>query len=312
MKEILVGHADDKVGLTGCTVVICPDEGAVAGVDVRGAAPGTRETDLLNPVMMVEKVHAILLSGGSAYGLAAADGVMSYLEEKGIGFDVGPTYVPIVPSAVIFDLTIGDHKVRPDREMGYLACMNAEEWNSESLHEGCIGAGMGATVGKIKGIEWATKSGLGIAHLNLGELCVSALVVVNALGDVYDPKTGKVIAGVRDESGFGDTTEILRANHEKVMQFTNTTIGVVMTNAALDKAGATKLAQVSHQGLVRTIRPIHTQFDGDTLFALSYGQVKADPILLGMLAADAVSQAVIRAVETSVGKGGVPAMCDIK
>ncbi|AZR72477.1 peptidase S58 [Anoxybacter fermentans] len=307
MEEIKIGHAEDKEGFTGCTVIICP-KGAVAGVDVRGSAPGTRETDLLNPVMMVEKVHAILLAGGSAFGLAAADGVMKYLEEKGIGFDVGVTRVPIVPGAVIFDLGLGDYRARPDCEMGYQACLNAVENNSA---EGCVGAGIGASVGKIKGMEWATKSGLGMAHLKVGEVEVSALVVVNALGDVIDPETGKIIAGVRNESGFESTEEIFRVNYKKVYKFTNTTIGVVFTNAKLNKAQAKKLAQVSHQGLVRTIRPIHTQFDGDTLFALSYGDLKVDFTLLGIMAADAVSQAVVRAVKTAVSMGGLPAMKDL-
>lgn len=307
MRGIRIGHAHDDVGLTGCTVVICPD-GAVAGVDVRGAAPGTRETDLLNPTAMVDRVHAIMLAGGSAFGLAAADGVMTYLEEQRIGFDVGVTNVPIVPSAVIFDLAIGDPRVRPDREMGYQACLNAVQNNTA---EGCVGAGMGATLGKIRGIEWATKSGLGIAQLKLEKLEVCALVVVNALGDIYDPDTGKQIAGVRTLSGFGRTEDVLKSNYQKIRQFTNTTIGVVMTNAGLSKAGAMKLAQMSHQGLVRTIRPVHTQFDGDTMFALSAGNLTVDPILLSMMAADVVAQAVIRAVKAAHSMGDLPAWRDL-
>lgn len=303
MKQIKIGHAQDLTGVTGCTVVIAPD-GAVAGVDVRGAAPGTRETDLLNPLMMVGEVHAILLSGGSAFGLAAADGVMEFLEEQGIGFDVGMTCVPIVPAAVIFDLGIGDHTIRPDRAMGYQACVNAIENNYQ---EGSIGAGTGATIGKIKGMEWATKSGLGFARKQVGQLEVQALIVVNALGDVLDPATGQVLAGVRTESGYGSTAEILKGNYQKIRQFTNTTIGVVMTNAALTKVEANKLAEVSHQGLIRTIRPIHTQFDGDTLFSLSYGDLKVDQMLLGMLAADAVSEAVIRAVKSAESLTRLPA-----
>lgn len=308
MKNVWIGHAHDEVALTGCTVVICP-EGAVAGVDVRGAAPGTRETDLLNPMMMVGEVQAILLAGGSAFGLGAADGVMDYLEEKGIGFDVGVTRVPIVPSAVIFDLSIGDHRVRPDRKMGYQACQNAILNN---VQEGCIGAGMGATIGKIRGIEWATKSGLGVAQIKLDKLEVLALVVVNALGDIYDPETGKLLAGVRNLSGFCKTEDVLKTNYRKIRQFTNTTIGVVVTNARMSKAEASKLAQMSHHGLVRTIRPIHTQFDGDTLFALSVGNLTVDPILLGMLAADAVEQAVVRAVRAAHSMGGLPALRDLR
>lgn len=308
MKNVLIGHAHDEVAMTGCTVVICP-EGAVAGVDVQGAAPGTRETDLLNPMMMVGGVHAILLAGGSAFGLAAADGVMAYLEEKGIGFDAGMTRVPIVPSAVIFDLGIGDYRVRPDREMGYQACLNAIPNN---MAEGCVGAGMGATIGKMRGIEWATKSGLGIAQIKLDRLEVMAIVVVNALGDVYDPETGKLLAGVRTLTGFSKTEDVLKTNYRKIRQFTNTTIGAVITNAHLTKAEASKLAQLSHHGLVRTIRPIHTQFDGDTLFALSVGNLTVDPILLGMLAADAVEQAVVRAVKSAHSMGGLPALCDLR
>lgn len=306
MQGVKIGHAADLQGITGCTVLICP-EGAVAGVDVRGAAPGTRETDLLNPVMMVDRVHAVLLAGGSAFGLAAADGVMRYLEEQKIGFDVGLTHVPIVPAAVIFDLAIGDHRVRPDAEMGYQACLDAYEGN---LSDGCVGAGMGATVGKIKGIESATKSGLGIAHIKLGELEIGAIVVVNALGEVYDPESGAILAGARGQSGFVRTDEILKHNYQ-VNPFSNTTIGAVYTNAKLSKTDATKLAQIAHQGLVKTIRPIHTQFDGDTIFALSVGEILADPVLLGVLSADLVSQAIIRAIQASTSIGGLPAIADL-
>lgn len=307
MKGIRIGHVHDETALTGCTVVIC-EAGAVTGVDVRGAAPGTRETDLLNPLKMVEKAHAVLLTGGSAFGLAAADGVMAYLEEHGVGFDVGVTRVPIVPGAVIFDLAIGDYRIRPDAEMGYQACTNAFEGN---VAEGCVGAGMGATIGKILSMDWAVKTGLGIAHLTLGELEVSALVVLNAFGDVYDPATGQLVAGVRTASGFGSTVELLRESYATVRPFTNTTIGVVMTNAALTKASATKLAEMSHQGLVRTVKPVHTQFDGDTLFAMSCGDLRVDPVLLQTLAADAVSEAVLRAVKMAEGRGGIPALRDV-
>ncbi len=303
MMGIKIGHAENHQGITGCTVVLCP-EGAVGGVDVRGAAPGTRETDLLNPLMTVGQVHGILLAGGSAFGLAAADGVMAYLEELGVGFDVGIARVPIVPAAVIFDLAIGDHQVRPDCQMGYQACLNAVENN---LLEGCVGVGIGATVGKIKGMEWATKSGLGMAEIKVGELEIGAVVVVNAVGDVYEPQSGEILAGVRSELGFGKTEEVLRTSYQEIRQFTNTTIGVVYTNARLTKSEANKLAQVSHQGLVRTIRPIHTAFDGDTLFALGCGNLEIDQILLGMLAGDVVSQAVVRAVTTASDMGGLPA-----
>ena len=307
MEGIQIGHAHDREGMTGCTVVICP-KGAVAGCDVRGSAPGTRETALLDPLMKVDKVHALLLTGGSAFGLAAADGVMDFLEEKGIGFDVGVTRVPIVPGAVLFDLTLGDYNSRPDREMGYQACLDARE---DNWAQGCVGAGMGASVGKIRGKEWSMKSGLGIGKVKEGELEVMALVAVNALGDVIDPTSGQLIAGVRDEEGFASTEEIMRASYTDNLEFTNTTIGVVATNARLNKAEATKLAQFSHQGLVRTIKPVHTQLDGDTIFAISQGDLEVDLNLLGLLAADAVSQAIIQAVKNAEGMDGIPGIGDL-
>lgn len=295
---IKVGHAGDMVAATGCTVVIC-EKGAVAGVDVRGGAPGTRETDLLNPQNMVDKVHAIYLSGGSAFGLDGASGVMKYLEEKGIGLDVGVTKVPIVPAAVLFDLTIGDFRKRPDLNMGYKACQNAFDKNDMT---GNVGAGIGATVGKIFGDRFSMKGGLGTASIKAGHLVVGAIVAVNCLGDVVDPDTGEIIAGSLDESGkgFADAVRLL----EKGSAFfgglgKNTTIGVVATNGILSKAGANKVASMSHNGYARTIRPVHTMYDGDTIFCLSTCQVEADVSAVGALSAKAVSMAVVSAIKSA-------------
>lgn len=302
---ILVGQASDQTALTGCTAVICP-EGAVPGVDVRGGAPGTRETDALHPLNLVDKAHAVVLAGGSAFGLSAACGVMKYLEEQGIGFDVGITKVPIVAAAVLFDLDIGDCHIRPDASMGYRAAAAA---TAGPVEEGNVGAGTGATVGKILGPERAMKSGLGAAGIRVENLIVNALVAVNALGDVIDPATGKIIAGALAEDGaFWDTEKHLRErlfNPSGILG--NTTIGVVTTNAGLTKAQATKVAQLAHDGLARTIRPVHTALDGDTVFCLANGRATADPIQVGNLAVQAMSCAVMRAVCAAKGAGGLPA-----
>ena len=297
MEGIKVGHAQNLEAATGCTVVLC-EEGAVAGVDVRGGAPGTRETDLLNPVNLVEKVHAVVLAGGSAFGLDAAGGVMQYLEERKKGFDVGVTRVPIVCGAVLFDLAIGDHRIRPDREMGYQACLNATE---KEWQEGNVGAGTGATVGKLFGMKRAMKSGLGAAYLQLGALRVGALVAVNCLGDVIDPQSGQILAGLLNEDGmtFSNTEEtMLKSVRGETNLFkSNTTIGVIVTNAKFTKAQASKLASMAHNGYARTIRPAHTMFDGDTIFAMATGPVDADLNVAGFLSARVMEQAVIRAVK---------------
>jgi L-aminopeptidase/D-esterase-like protein len=295
---IKVGHAGDLTSATGCTVVIC-ENGAIAGVDVRGGAPGTRETDLLNPQNMVDKVHAIYLSGGSAFGLDGASGVMKYLEEKGIGLDVGVTKVPIVPAAVLFDLTIGDFRKRPDFNMGYEACQKACDNN---FMMGNVGAGIGATVGKIFGDRFSMKGGLGTASIKVGQLVVGAIVAVNCLGDVIDPNTGQIIAGALDKSGkgFADTARLLETGNAFFGGFgKNTTIGVVTTNGILSKAEANKVASMSHNGYARTIRPIHTMYDGDTIFCLSTCQVEADVSVVGSLSAEAVSRAVVSAVKSA-------------
>lgn len=307
---IKVGHATDMVALTGCTVVLC-EEGATAGVDVRGSAPGTRETDAIRPTNLVEKANAILLTGGSAFGLDAAGGVMQFLEEKGFGYSLGAIKVPIVPAAVIFDLFIGDSEARPDKKMGYLACLNA---GNGPVHEGNVGAGTGATVGKILGMNMCMKSGLGTASIRVkarGDAIVGAIVVVNALGDVVDPRTGDIIAGARDRLAgeFVDTIRRMTSTRFSVRpDITNTTIGVVATNARLDKMSATKVAQMAHDGLARAIRPVHTMADGDTIFTLSTGNAAADVNVIGTAAAEAMAEAVLRAVKTAKSIAGVPGL----
>jgi L-aminopeptidase/D-esterase-like protein len=301
VPKIKVGHATNALAQTGCTVILC-EEGAAAGVDVRGSAPGTRETDAIRPMCLIQKAHAILLTGGSAFGLDAASGMMQYLEERGYGFPVGSVKVPIVPAAVIFDLNVGDPKVRPDRKMGYQACLNASE---EEIAEGNVGAGTGATVGKYRGME-SSKGGVGTASLTLSandkaedsDIVVGALVVVNALGNVVDPQTGQIIAGARnpDTGEFVDIVAEMTVGSKFAAEFLNTTIGVVATNVALNKESATKVAQMAHDGLAMAIRPAHTLYDGDTIFALSTGSQKADVTTIGSVAAKVMAEAVVRAV----------------
>jgi len=311
---IKVGHFTDSRRPTGCTVLIF-EKGATAGVDVRGSAPGTRETDLLNPVHTVQQIQAILLTGGSAFGLDAATGVVRYLEEHGLGARVGEVVVPIVPAAVIFDLQTGDSKIRPTAESGYKACQAATGGN---VPEGNVGAGAGASVGKMFGAKLAMKSGLGTASLRIGDtgLTVGAIVAVNAVGDVLDPKTGKIMAGARkpDGSGFLDSMAQLRMGRNVELKIgANTTIGVVATNAALDKTQMTKIAQMAHDGLARTVNPVHTLADGDTIFAVATGAspVRASHGAIGALAADVMAQAVVRAVMSARGIAGLPAARDL-
>ncbi len=291
-----VGHAQNPEGGTGCTVVLCK-KGAVAGVDVRGSAPGTRETDLLRPGNLVDKVHAVMLSGGSAFGLAAADGAVEYLEQRGIGFDVGVTKVPIVASAVLFDLHYKDWRIRPDKQMGYEACLNV---NKLFIEQGSVGAGTGATVGKILGIKNSSKGGIGTASLKIGEAIVGAIVAVNAFGDCFDPVTGEIIAGARnpDTGEFLCTKSfMLSGGFKKRESFGNTTIGVVATNAKLTKEQANKIASMAHDGLARSISPVHTMLDGDTIFVMATGETEADVNVLGVAAAEAVARAVVNAVK---------------
>jgi L-aminopeptidase/D-esterase-like protein len=301
-----VGHAQDEEALTGCTVVL-PERPAVCGVDVRGSAPGTRETDLLRPGRLVERVDAVLLAGGSAFGLAAADGVMRWLEEHGRGYPAGATRVPIVPAAVIYDLDLGRADRRPDAAMGYLAASQARV----DFAEGNAGAGTGATVGKALGVAHATKSGLGSASLRLDSgVTVGALAVVNAFGEVRDPETGRRLAGPTNPlTGEPvDTLELLRSARELGnLGLGHTTLVVVATDAALDKAGANKVAEMAHDGLARTIVPVHTMFDGDTVFALSTGERTASVSVVGALAARATELAVLRAVLAARPAGGLAA-----
>lgn len=306
---IRVGHAQDERALTGCTVVLA-EQMAVCGVDVRGSAPGTRETDLLNPTNLVDSVNAICLSGGSAYGLDAATGVMKWLEDRGQGLDVGVGVVPIVPAAVLFDLSIGSPTVRPTAEMGYQATAVA---STGAVVEGNVGAGCGATVGKAAGIAKATKSGLGSSSLTLPTgLVVGAIVALNAVGEVRDPETGRVLAGARKADGFLDSTElIMHGAISSMLPGTNTTIAVVATNAQLNKAEATKVAQMAHDGLARTIFPVHTMYDGDTVFALATGMVEASVDTVGVIAAKVLAEAVVRAVKQAVSAGGLPAYRDM-
>jgi L-aminopeptidase/D-esterase-like protein len=315
VEGIEVGHWTNLEAATGCTVVLCR-QGAVGGVDVRGSAPGTRETDLLRPVNLVQQAHAVVLTGGSAYGLDAASGVMRWLEERGIGFNVGVGVVPIVASAVLFDLTIGRPDVRPGAEAGYAACQAA---SNGPVTEGCVGAGTGATVGKLLGPLYATKGGVGTAARRIaGEVTVSALVAVNAFGDVVDPIAGKVIAGPRDPQGQGfvNTIEWLHGDLSQTMLGfpSNSTLAVVASDAVLSKEGANKMAQMAHDGLAQAIRPVHTMMDGDTIFALATGrrvEASVDVSVVGAVAASVLAEAVIRAVRQATSLAGVPAVREL-
>ncbi|MCX7224564.1 MAG: P1 family peptidase [Burkholderiales bacterium] len=314
---IEVGQFTDTRRPTGCSVVIAR-AGAVAGVDVRGAAPGTRETDLLHPSNLVDRAHAILLAGGSAWGLDAAAGVMRWLEEQGIGLDVKFGLVPIVPAAVLFDLPVGDARIRPDAQAGYLACQAASR---QPPAQGNVGAGAGALVGKLFGLARAMRGGIGSASVTLDGVTVGALVACNALGDVIDPDTGQVIAGARTADGkalLNIRRAILAGDMpQPLLAGTNTTIGVIATDAILTKAQAHRLAQVAHDGLARSINPVHTLSDGDALFTLGTGQAgkTAGMMVLGTLAAEVTARAVVRAVRAarSASSGGLhwPAASDL-
>jgi len=304
-----VGHHTESARPTGCTVVLCP-QGAVCGVDVRGAAPGTRETDLLRPDNLVEQVHAVLLAGGSAFGLDAAGGVMRWLEEHGHGFVVGPARIPIVPAAVLFDLWLGDPKIRPGADSGFAACAAA---SNAAPAQGSVGAGTGAAVGKLFGIERAMKGGIGSASVKVGAITVAALIAVNAIGDIVDPRTGCVIAGARTADGtalLDSMAALLRGElPARALAGMATTIGVIATDAALSKAQANKLATMAHDGLAHSIRPVHTMTDGDTLFALATGGSgkPGDMTVLGAMAAEATARAVLNAIHAATGLPGLPA-----
>lgn len=311
VKGIKVGHASDFTGYTGCSVILC-EEGAVCGIDVRGSAAGTRQVDALSMSHVVEQVHSLLLSGGSSFGLDASTGVMRYLEERGVGFDVGVMKIPIVPAAVIFDLAFGDHRARPTPQMGFEACLHA----SEIVEEGSVGVGVGATVGKLFTLSRAMKGGVGTASVATPDGCVvGAFVVVNAFGDIIDNQTGKIIAGLREEGEgivFANTVEYLKKGHVK-RQFgmENTTLGVVATNGQFNKREITKVAQMAQGGLIKTISPVHTTFDGDLVFALATGKVDADVNRVGVMAEFVLAEAVKRAVKKADGFGRIPAHKDM-
>jgi len=316
---IKVGHNTNEVALTGCTVILCED-GAVGGVDQRGGAPGTRETDLLRPLHLVSQVHGLLLAGGSAFGLDAASGVMQFLEEKKVGFNTGVARVPIVPGAIIFDLGIGDAGVRPNASMGYKASQTA---NTDPPAEGNVGAGTGCTVGKILGLAQAMKSGIGSASMEIGGgIIVGAIAAVNAFGDIIDPSNGNIIAGARStklgplqlgsKEYFADTLEVMRTFIGRTalgfVSRSNTVVCAVATNASLNKNEANKVAQMAHNGLARVIRPAHTMLDGDTIFTLATGKRKADVNVVGAYAAEVVAQAILRGVQSAKSAGGLPGL----
>lgn len=294
IEQVKIGNAQNNEAKTGCTVIICP-QGAAAGIDVRGGGPASRESELLNPVAACDAIHAVLLSGGSAFGLDAAGGVMEYLEAHDIGFSVGSIKVPLVCQSCIFDLSYGRSDIRPDKAMAYEACKNSEINRPQSGNFGC---GCGATVGKLLGMEYAQKSGLGIYAVQLGELKIGAVVCVNALGDIYDPHTGERIAGIKHS--HSDSETLLYQMYETSMSHPlpngNTTIGAILTNASFDKTHMNKIAAMAQDAYARCIRPIHTTADGDTVYALSVGNVSADINLVGTLSARVMSEAIRRAV----------------
>lgn len=306
IEGFAVGQAQDEKGGSGCTVIICED-GCSAGVDVRGGGPATRESDLLNPINMVQKIHAVCLSGGSAFGLAAAHGVMQYLEERNIGHDMGFVKVPIVCGASLFDLGVGDSKCRPDEQMGYQACLNIDS----HIEQGNVGAGTGASVGKLMGMNHAMKSGLGVYGLQVNDLQVAAIVAVNACGNVIDEATGEHLAGIWMDEKILSTEAVMLKHLEKQLPEGNTTIGCIVTNAKLDKAQCTKIAGITHNGYARAIRPVHTMSDGDTIFVMANGKVEVQPDIVGILATDCMAKAINNAVKHTNSAYGLTAWKDI-
>ena len=309
---VKIGQAEDSKAGTGCTVFIC-GEGMCAGLDVRGGGPASRESQLLNPLTSAQNIHGIVLAGGSAFGLDAAGGVMRCLEERDIGFDVGVTKVPLVAQADLFDLMVGDPKVRPDSKMGYEAALNALE--RPNYRDGNYGAGCGCTAGKVAGMENCMKTGIGSYAVQIEELKIGAVVAVNSLGDIFDWKDGKQIAGLlsEDHKSFRSSPGFIKESIRKIKnRFTdNTALGVIITNAAFDKAALCKIAGMGHDGYARSIRPVHTSFDGDSIFAVSAGNVEADQEVVGSLAAEVISEAIIRAVESADSAYGHPAYKDL-
>ena len=309
---VCIGQTENPGAATGCTVFIAP-RGMCAGLDVRGGGPASRESQLLNPLMAAQSIHAIVLAGGSAYGLGAANGVMRYLEQNGIGYDTRYALVPLVVQSDIYDLSVGDASIRPDADMGYEAARRAME--DPNYKDGNYGAGCGATVGKYAGMDYCMKSGIGSYAIQIGELKIGAVVVLNALGDVYDWKTGRQIAGMLNEEkdGLRSTAEYMRQSYTVVdNKFTgNTTICVVFTNARFEKAQLCKIAGMAHDGYARSINPVHTSADGDSIYAVSIGDIAADQDMVGAMAAEVVSEAIIRAVENAEGAYGFPALRDL-
>ena len=309
---VCIGQTENPGAATGCTVFIAP-KGMCAGLDVRGGGPASRESQLLNPLMAAQSIHAIVLAGGSAYGLGAANGVMRYLEQNGIGYDTRYALVPLVVQSDIYDLSVGDASIRPDADMGYEAARRAME--DPNYKDGNYGAGCGATVGKYAGMDYCMKSGIGSYAIQIGELKIGAVVVLNALGDVYDWKTGRQIAGMLNEEkeGLRSTAEYMRQSYTVVdNKFTgNTTICVVFTNARFEKAQLCKIAGMAHDGYARSINPVHTSADGDSIYAVSIGDIAADQDMVGAMAAEVVSEAIIRAVENAEGAYGFPALRDM-
>ena len=312
IRQIRIGQMEDAENGTGCTVFVCED-GMRAGLDVRGGGPASRESELLKPLAAAQYIHSIVLAGGSAFGLGTANGVMKCLEERNIGFDVGVTKVPLVVQSDLFDLTVGSAFRRPDPEMGYAAAVHALD--DPNYRDGNYGAGCGATVGKITGMDSCMKTGIGSYAVQIGDLQIGAVVALNALGDVYDWKTGKKIAGLlkEDGSGFRDTQEYMKGNIEVVgNRFAgNTTLGVVITNAEFRKPELCKIAGMAHDGFARSIRPVHTSADGDSIYAVSVGNVRADQDVVGALAAEVVSEAITRAVNSAESAYGFPAAKDL-
>ncbi len=312
-QNVKIGNAENKIAGTGCTVFIF-DKGASTGLSVRGGGAASRETELLKPLAAAEKINAILLSGGSAFGLDCAGGVMKYLEERNIGFDVGVTKVPLVCQSCLFDLTVSDAFTRPDKEMGYEACVNAEKFNYK---DGNFGAGTGATVGKLSGMEHCMKSGIGSYALQIGELKIGAVVAVNSLGDIYDYRNGKKVAGlISDDKKFLSTDEELYKNYSarenKFIENGNTTLAVILTNACFKKSYLCKIADMAHNGYARSIKPVHTTADGDSIYAVSLGNLIADLDIVGTLAAQVVSEAILRAVESAESDYGYMAVKDLE
>ena len=303
IENIKIGNAENKEAATGCTVIIC-ERGAVTGLDVRGGGPASRESELTKPFASAEVIHAVLLSGGSAFGLDASGGVMKYLEERNIGFDVGITKVPLVCQSCIFDLRIGDYKVRPDIDMAYKACINAEDNNPKM---GNYGAGAGASVGKILGADYAMKSGLGFYAVEIDDVKVGAIVSVNAFGDIYDYDSGKMIAGLLNENknGFRSSEEeLIKITQNKNLSFTsnvvtNTTIGAIITNAKFTKSQMGKIASMAHNGFARAIKPVHTTLDGDSIYAMSVGDINANLDAVGTIAAIVMGKAINNAVKSA-------------